>query len=133
MRKRIWLFIKRVAHSRVGHIQAVLSLCFVFIAFYPLALNHPQFASCVPTREEIYTITEILKHPPLWIFVVGVTYFPSMLLTRILAGAVAGLFSLSCYPTAKVEFVIFLVCSTFQWILIGYGIEWLITKRKSYK
>jgi hypothetical protein len=128
MRKLIWSFIKRVARSRAGHLLAILSLCFVLIAFYPLPLNHPQFVSCVPTKEEIYTITEVLKHPPVWVFVIGITYFPSMLLTKFLTGAVSSVFSLSCYPTAKIELLIFLICSSVQWMLVGCGIEWLIRR-----
>ncbi len=130
MSRRIRPFIKQVARSRVGHLLFVLSLCFVLIAFYPLSLNPPQLVSCVPTKEEVYTITEVLKYPPTWVFAIGITYFPSMLLTKILTGAVDILFSLSCYPTARVELVIFLICSSTQWMLVGCGVEWLIRKRR---
>ena len=130
MRRRIRPFIKQVASSRAGHLLFVLSLCFVLIAFYPQSLNHPQIVSCVPTQEEIYTITEVFKSPPIWVFAIGITYFPSMLLTKILTGAVGSLLSLSCYSTGKVEFVIFLICSSIQWMLAGCGVEWLIRKRR---
>ena len=131
MRKRIWSFIKRVASSRVGQLLAVLSLCFVLIALYPLPLNHPQFVDCVPTKEEVYTITEVLKPLPLWVGAIGITYFPSMLLTKIVTNVAGSLFSLSCYPTAKVEFVVFLICSSIQWMLVGCGVAWLIRKRST--
>ena len=130
MSKLILSFIKRVVSNRIGHLLVVVSLCFVLIAFYPLPLNHPQFVSCVATKEEIYTIAEVLKPPPVWIFTIGITYFPSMLLTKILTGAMASLFSLSCYPTAKVELVVFLIFSSIQWMLVGYGVEWLFRRRR---
>jgi hypothetical protein len=130
MRNLIWSFIKRVARSRIGHLLVVLSLCFLLLSVFSLPMNHPQFVDCVPTGKEVYTITEVLRPMPVWIVAIGVTYFPSMLLTKVSMNLLDSLFSLSCYPTARLESAIFLVYSSIQWMLIGSGIEWLFKRKR---
>jgi len=129
MRRLIRPFIKRVVSSRIGHLLVVLSLCFALLEFVPISVNHPQFVSCVPIREEIYTITEILAPKPIWVVAIGVLYLPSILLTSALTKLLGHTFSLSCTPVARLELIVFLICSSIQWLLVGHGIEWLI-KRK---
>jgi hypothetical protein len=123
--------IKRVVGSRVGQLLAVLGLCFALLELVHLPAYHPQFVSCVPTREEVYTITEILAPKPAWVVAIGVLYIPSVLLTSALTQVLRYMFGLSCTPTARLEFVGFLVCGSIQWLLVGYGIEWLIKRRAS--
>jgi hypothetical protein len=129
MRKAIRPFIKRVVSSRFGHLLVVLGLCLALLEFMPLSVNHPQFVSCVPTGEEIYTITEILAPKPILVVAIGVLYLPSILLTSALTTLLGYTFSLSCTPAARLELIVFLICSSIQWLLVGYGLERLI-KRK---
>ena len=129
MRKYIRPFIKRVVSSRVGQSLVVLSLCFALLEFVHLPVYHPQFVSCVPAGGEVYTITEILAPKPIWVVVIGFLYLPAVLLTSALTKVLSYMLSLSCAPTARLEIVGFLICSSVQWFLVGYGIEWLM-KRK---
>ena len=94
-----------------------------------MPVYHPQFVNCIPAREEIFTITEILAPKPVWVVAISVLYIPSMLLTLALTKLLGYTFSLSCTPTALLEFVVFLVCSLAQWWLVGYGVEWLVRRK----
>ena len=127
MRKHI----KRVVGSRIGQLLAVLGVCFALLELVHLPAYHPQFVSCVPTREEVHTITEILAPKPAWVVAIGVLYVPSISLTSALTKLLSYVFALSCAPTARLEFISFLVCSSIQWLLVGCGIEWLIRRRAS--
>jgi hypothetical protein len=122
-------YIKRVLGSRIGQLLAVPGLCFALLEFAHLHVYHPRFVSCVPTPEEIYTITEILVPRPIWVTAIGALYIPSALLTSALTKLIGYVFALSCTPMARLEFVVFLVCSSLQWVLVGYGIERLIKRR----
>jgi hypothetical protein len=123
-------YIKRVVGSRVGQLMAVLGLCFALLELVRFPVYHPQFVSCVPTGEEIYTITEIFAPKPIWVVVFRILCLPSILLTSALTMLLAHTFTLSCTPTSRLELIIFLMCSSIQWLLIGYGVERFI-KRKS--
>ena len=115
--------------SRLGQLLAVLGLCFALLELVHLPAYHPQFVSCVPTREEVYTITEILAPKPAWVAALGLLYLPSVWLTSALIKLLGYVFALSCTPAARLEFFGFLVCSAIQWLLVGYGIEWLVKRR----
>ncbi len=121
---------KRIVGSRPSHLLLILSLCFVLLEFVPPSVNHPQFVSCVPTKEEVFTITEILAPKPVWVVAIGVLYLPSILLTSALTKLLGGMFGLSCTPMARLELMVFLICSSVQWLLVGYGIERIIKRRR---
>ena len=120
---------KRVVGSRFGHLLLILSLCFMLLEFVPPSVHHPQFVSCVPTKEEVFTITEILAPKPVWVVPIGVLYLPSILLTSALTKLLSGVFALSCTPMARLELIVLLICSSIQWLLVGYGIERIIKRR----
>ena len=113
--------VTRVLHSHLGPI--LLAASWSFILFVMVPLGHPQFVDCTPIGDEIYTVTEVLRVYPIWIVVIGMTHFPSMLATILLTKALQMFFSLSCAPTAKVELLLFFVFSATQWLLVGYMVE----------
>jgi hypothetical protein len=124
----------RVLRSHLGPILSYLAVSGSFIIFvlvrYPL--SHPQFVDCTPTGDEIYTLTEVLRSYPIWIVVVGMAHFPSMLATEALTKALQMVFSLSCAPTAKVELPLFFAFSAIQWLLVGYMIESFVRWARSH-
>ncbi len=129
MSKFIWPFIKRVALNRIDHLLAVLSLCFVFIVFMKPSMSHPQFVDCVQTRGEMLVLAEVFAPRPMWVGGLSFLYLPSIGITAFLTNLSANIFVLSCVPKTRVELAIFLICSSMQWLLIGYGIELLIKRR----
>jgi hypothetical protein len=116
-------FINRVVRSHCGHVLLAISWSFILFVFFRRPLDQPQLVDCVPTGDEIYTITEILRVYPIWTVVTIVTHFPAMFVTAGVAKLVQILFSLSCGPTAKVELPLFVLFSSIQWLLVGYIIE----------
>lgn len=114
--------------SRLGYILAMFSLCFLLLEIVSAADTHPQFVPCVPTYNETLTLTEILAPKPIWVLAIGFLYVPSILITTAFTKLLALAFSLSCTPTARVEFVLFLIFSSCQWMLIGYAIERLFRR-----
>lgn len=99
--------ITHVLRSHLGHILLAVSWSFIIFVLVPYPSGHPQFVDCTPIGDEIYTLTEVHRIYPIWIVVIGVTHFPSMLATILLTKALQGAFSLSCTPTAKVEYLLF--------------------------
>ncbi len=128
MRKTLWACIKRVAKTRVGHLLVVLSVCFVLIAFMKPSMSHPQFVDCVQSKGETLALAEVLAPKPIWVVAIGYLYLPSIVISVGLTNLFGSIFSLSCVPKTRLELVIFLVCSSIQWMLIGYGIEHLIKR-----
>ena len=115
--------VTRVLHSLLGPILLAVSWSFIVFALMGHPLSHPQFIECTPIGDEIYTLTEVLRTYPIWIVVVGMTHFPSMLATLALTKALQVVFSLSCGPTAKVELLLFFAFSAIQWLLVGSMVE----------
>lgn len=115
--------VTRVLHSHLGHILLAVSWSFILFVLVRYPLSQPQFVDCTPIGDEIYTLTEVLRSYPIWIVVIGMTHFPSMLATILLTKALQMFFSLSCAPTAKVELLLFFVFSATQWLLVGYMVE----------
>lgn len=123
---------RRIVGSRVGQLLAVLGVCFALLELVRLPVYQPQFVSCTPAGEEIFTISACLVTKPIWVVAIGVLYIPSMLLTSALTTLLGYTFSLSCTPTARLEFFVFLACSLTQWWLVGHGVERLF-KRKALR
>jgi hypothetical protein len=119
----ISLLVTRVLRSHLGHILLAVSWSFILFVLMRHPLSQTQFVDCTPVGDEIYTLTEVLRVYPIWIVVVGMTHFPSMLATTALTKALQMFFSLSCAPTAKLELPLFLAFSAIQWLLVGYMIE----------
>ena len=124
-------FLKRVATNRLGQVLLFSSLFFVLVAMVPQSPKSPMFFDCAFNREGVFVASEIFLVKPIWVVIIGVTYLPSILLTIVLTKIFEGVFSLTCTPTARVEIIVLVVCSSIQWILIGYAIERCIKKRRS--
>src|SRR6266481_5195487 len=120
---RISAFLTRVLRSHLGHVLLAVSWSFILFVIMRGPLNHPQFVDCTPVGDEIYTITEVLRVYPIWIVVIGMAHFPSMLVTMGVTKLFQAVLSLSCAPTAKVELPMFFAFSAIQWLLVGYMIE----------
>lgn len=121
-------FVSRVTRSHLGHVLLAISWSFILFGFVRRPLNQPQFVDCLPTGDEIYTITEIIRVYPIWIVVVRLAHFPSVLATMGVTKLFQTGFSLSCGPTAKVELLLFALFSAIQWLLVGYIIESLFRR-----
>jgi hypothetical protein len=126
----IWKIIKQVASSRIGQLLFALSLCFVLVELAPRFHHRPLFVGCIPSAEEVYTISEILVVRPIWVVVISVLYIPSAVLTSSLMKLLSSVLLLSCVPTARLEFAILLISSSIQWWVIGYSIERLVKRRR---
>jgi hypothetical protein len=124
-------FINRVLRSHLGHVLLAISWSFILFVIKRTSLNHPQFIHCMPVGEETYTITEVLRVNPIWIVVIGMAHFPSMLITMGVTKLFQMVFSLSCAPTAKVELPFFFAFSAIQWLLVGYMIESFVRRVRS--
>jgi hypothetical protein len=128
---RISKFLTGVLRSHLGHMLLAVSLSFILFVIMRGPLNYPQFVDCTPVGDEIYTITEVLRVYPVWIVVIGMAHFPSMLATMGATKLFQAGFSLSCAATAKVELPFFALFSAIQWLLVGYIIEKLFRQARS--
>jgi hypothetical protein len=93
----------------------------------------PEFVECVPTADEVYFQTMILKSYPIWTWVIAATHLPTFVLTQLVTNACQRAFSLSCGPSAKLEVPLLFLFSGIQWPLIGYTIESLVRRALSRK
>jgi hypothetical protein len=118
----------RVIRSHLGHVLLAMSWSYIlFVWMYPVP-HHPHLVGCVPTRDEIYTITEVLRTYPIWIVVIAVAHVPANILTAGVTKLFQLIFSLSCTPTARVEVLMLFLFSAVQWLLLGYIIESLFRR-----
>src|SRR5436309_751641 len=99
-------FIKRLLRSHLGHVLLTAGWCFIFFVMVRPSINQPQFVGCVPSKDEIYWLSDILPSAQVWVKAVAAAHVPAILVTIIASKALQWLFSLSCYPTAKVELTI---------------------------
>src|SRR5205814_5815375 len=113
-------FIGRVMRCHSGHLLLAVSWSFILFAWMQRPLLHPQLVDCVRAAHEDYFIPEVLRVVLIWIFVIGVAHFPSMLVTMGVTKLCQTVFSLSCVPTAKLELPLFFLFSAIQWLLVGY-------------
>jgi hypothetical protein len=116
-------FISRVVRSHLGHVLLAVSWSFILFVFLRRPLSQPQFVDCIPTGDEIFTITEVLRVYPVWIVVIAVAHFPAMFVTACVTKLIQIVFSLSCARTAKVELPLFFFFSAIQWLFFGYIIK----------
>jgi hypothetical protein len=130
MGESIWKIIKQVASSRLGQLLFALGLCFVLVELEPRFHSRPLFVGCIPSAEEVYTISEILVMRPIWVVAISVLYLPSALLTSAIMKLLGSVLLLSCGPAARLEFAVLLISSSIQWWVVGYGIEQLIKRRR---
>jgi len=130
MGNSIWKIIKRVAGSRLGQLLFILSLCFILVELAPRFHSRPLFVGCVPSAEEVYTISEVLVVRPIWVVFISVLYIPSAVLTSALMKLLSSVLLLSCGSAARLELAVLLISGSIQWWLVGYGIECLIKRRR---
>jgi hypothetical protein len=129
MLKATWSFLKRVAESRVGHLLLVVNMCILVHSYAESSdSQHIHGAECitVAAARQITANAVCFTTMPWWMFLMmlwGLLDLPSMLLSYPFTQAFENLFPHICDSTAIfINSLIFLVISSGQWLLIGYGI-----------
>src|SRR5262245_15031925 len=117
----IWVFIKRVARSHLGHVMLAVSWSFILFIYERSHVSRPGFVDCVPAEGEFIPIVDFFY--PIWITAIGLAHLPAVLLTQTATKIFQYFFSRACGPTIKVELSFFFAFSAIQWLLVGYTIE----------
>jgi hypothetical protein len=131
MARRFSTFIYGVLGTHVGHVLLAISWSFILFVWVQRPLAHSLLVDCTPTREELFTITEVLRVYPIYILVTALAHLPATLLTAGVTKIIQVVFSLSCGPTAKLEVPLVLFFSAIQWLLMGYMIETFVRWARS--
>ena len=131
-----WTFIKRIASSRIGQLLAVIHLSLVV---YDLAQKpgRTSFADCTPSSW--YSTGSIFAgryfhatYESLLLMVLVFLDLPAILFSAIILNPFYYIYPNICVYTASwIDAVVVLLCASVQWLIIGYGIEWLF--RKDFK
>jgi hypothetical protein len=126
-------FRKLVLQSHLGHVLLAISWCFILFVLVRPSINQPQFVDCVPSKDEVYWVTEVNHAYSIWTVLIEIAHFPSVLLTKVVTLCFQKFLSLSCWQTAKMELTVFFLFSSVQWLLVGYAIEsfgkWMKSKK----
>ena len=135
MSKLIWPFIKRVAGSRIGHLLFVINLCMAIYLLVHFPFPQMEHLDCVP-RSQLpisdstfcYTLLPMWE----WVFAYIVLTLPAYQVSQLFSAPINSLFPNLCYYTAdRIDAALFLLCSSIQWLLIGYGLERLIKRMRT--
>src|SRR5258705_11676034 len=137
MSQTVPAFIKRVLLSHLGHILLAVSWCFILFVLVRPSMNRPFFVDCVPTKDELFWITEVNHSFPIWTVIIGIAHFPSILVTQAVMWLVVKGAAISCMKTAKLELAVFFIASSIQWLLIGYSVEsfvrWIKLRKNDHR
>ncbi len=128
-------FLRRVLTNRVGHLLLVINLCFIAYLFSPKHVRpHRSDGSC-------YTVAEARRDSqnqfcagsqPKWMVVVGFLNLPAFQPTAGISQLLTASSPTMCVQTeSQISLLLFMFFASIQWLLVGSGIEKLITVLKN--
>jgi|GEM_PF-6113140 len=123
--------IRNILSNRIGWILAVLGLCSFLILKSEEGFHKPLVAECVLDLENPSTVAEINKAAPLYIGLIRMAHFPSLVVGYFVTKFVGRFFSNLCEPVNKIEMIVLHLSFVVQWLLVGYGFERLFWKRQN--
>jgi hypothetical protein len=126
MKRVISTFLSCLAASRAGPLLVVINLgiiAFEYILRVPPTVYEPG--------GDCFTVSEATMHLlPAELTVSKFLNLPALVPTSVIVVLVMMLFPDICLHTAgQISVVVFLVCGTIQWWLIGYGLEGYLRRR----
>ena len=134
MKVSIWALINRIASSRIGQLLLLIHLILVVYDFAQKT-GHTSFVDCTP-RSEWNSTAGVLAgryfHPAYESVLLKVLMFldlPAILFGAIVLYPFYYIYPNICVYTASwIDAAVILLFASFQWLLVGCSIEWLIRK-----
>ena len=132
----MWQFLKRALSSRLGQILVIIHLCLVLFDFSEKNVQDFDPNDCTSVSE--WDVTGYLiagrffhfSHESLLHKLVTLSDLPAMLVSSLFTAPLYYFYpSICAYTASWIDAFILLVFASFQWLLIGFGIQSLFMRR----